>query len=127
MMKRYNPLEAPAPEHWLALDESQRTTLIEAYHRRAGVRVPNLNLHATFHAIVENQAALGDETPVRRTLARLVKEGVDRHEAVHAVAATIAAHMNDLARGAKPPPDPNVLYFAALEKLTIASYRKNFG
>ncbi len=126
-MKRYNPLEAPAPEQWLALDESQRTTLIEAYHRRAGVRVPNLNLHATFHAIVENQAALGDETPVRRTLARLVKEGVDRHEAVHAVAATLAGHMNDLARSAKLPPDPNVPYFAALEKLTIASYRKNFG
>jgi hypothetical protein len=38
-----------------------------------------------FHVIVENQAAQGLETPVRRTLARLQAEGLSRHDAVHAV------------------------------------------
>lgn len=126
-MKRYNPLVAPVSEEWLAMDELERLALVERYHRRAGVVVPNLSLHATLHAIVENQAALGDETPVRRTLARLMKERVDRHEALHAVASVLAEHVSDVARGVSTAPDPNVAYNAALEKLTIASWRRDFG
>ena len=127
-MNLYNPLEAPDPKEWLALSESQRIALVQEYHRRARVQLPNIRVHAAFHAIVENQAALGDETPVQRTLARLMKEGVDRHEAIHAVASKLAVHMNDLLRNAaKPSSDPNAPYFAALEKLTIKSWRKEFG
>ncbi len=127
MMECYNPLEAPTSEEWLEMDESERIALVESYHRHARIPLPDLRMHATFHAIVENQAALGDETPVRRTLARLVEEGVDRHEAIHAVAATLSEHMSDLVRSASPPSDPNASYFAALEKLTIESWRKNYG
>ena len=126
-MDRYDPLEAPASEEWLDLDESECIALVESYHRRARAVLPNLRAHATFHAIVESQAALGDETPVRRTLARLVEEGVDRHEAIHAVAAALSEHMFDLVRAASPPSDPNASYFAALEKLTIESWRKTYG
>ena len=126
-MDRYNPLEAPASEEWLDLDESERIALVERYHRRARIPLPNLKAHATFHVIVENQAALGDETPVRRTLARLVEEGVDRHEAIHAVAAALSEHVYDLVRAASPPSDPNASYYAALEKLTVKSWRKDFG
>ena len=126
-MERYNPLEAPASAEWLDLDESERIALVETHHRRARAVLPNLRAHATFHAIVESQAALGDETPVRRTLARLVEEGVDRHEAVHAVAAALSEHMFDLVRAASPPADPNASYFAALEKLTVESWRKTYG
>jgi hypothetical protein len=126
-MKRYDPLEAPAAEEWLAMSESQRLAFIEDYHRRARIRLPNIAVHASFHVIVENQAALGDETPVRRTLARLMKEGVDRHEAIHAVASTLTAHMTALLRNPKASSDPNAPYFAALEKPTIKSWRKEFG
>ena len=127
VLKRYNPLEAPAAEEWLAIDETKRRALVEAYHRRARIPLPNMAAHATFHVIVENRAALGEETPVQRTLARLMDEGVDRHEAIHAVASKLAAHMNALLRNAKPSSDPNAPYFAALEKLTIKSWRKEFG
>ena len=126
-MERYDPLKAPAPQQWLGLDESERLALVERYHLRAGVRLPNATLHATFHVMVENQAALGDQTPVRRTLARLMREGVDRHEAIHAVAAALNAHMSDLLHSASPPPDPSAAYFAALERLTVESWRKDFG
>jgi hypothetical protein len=125
-MDRYDPLKAPASEEWLGLDESERIALVESYHRRARADVPDLTAHATSHAIVENQAALGDETPVRRTLARLIEEGVDRHEAVHAVAATLSEHMFDLFRAASPPSNPNASYFAALEKLTVEGWRKAY-
>jgi thioesterase domain-containing protein len=126
-MERYDPLQAPASKEWLELDESERIALIESYHHRTRAVLPDLRAHATFQAIVENQAALGDETPVRRTLARLMEEGVDRHEAIHAVVATLAEHVFDLVRAPSPPSDPNASYFAALEKLTVESWRKNYG
>ena len=126
-MNRYDPLNAPPAAEWLALSETDRFALIEAYHRKARVRVPNMKLHAICHGIVENQAALGDETPVLRTLARLMGEGVDRHEAIHAVGATLMDQMSKFVRAKAPGKDPNAPYFAALEKLTIKSWRRDFG
>jgi hypothetical protein len=75
MMKRYDPLEIQAPEEWLDTNEAERLRLVEVYHRHARVRLPNAVVHATLHVIVENQAALGDEIPVHRTLDRLMNEG----------------------------------------------------
>lgn len=72
---RYDPLEAPDPQQWLALDESERIDLAERYHRDAGIRVPDHTAHAMIHAVVESQIALGDELPVERTLRRLMAEG----------------------------------------------------
>jgi hypothetical protein len=89
--------------------------------------LPNVRLHATFHVIVENQAALGDETPAAKTLERLMNEGVDRHEAIHAVAAVLSDHINEVLRGSSLPSDPNVPYYAALEKLTVESWRRDYG
>ncbi len=126
-MDRYDPLEAPVSEDWLHFDESERIAMVERYHRHARIPMPNVKMHATFHAVVENQAALGDETPVRRTLERLMAEGVDRHEAAHAVMATLSNHMFDLVHGASPSSDPNASYFAALEELTVEGWRKTHG
>jgi|SRR5205809_13448 len=86
----YDPLEAPEPEEWLAIDEAKRIQLARDYHRRARVRLPNEKLHAVFHVVVENQIALGDEIPVQSTLQRLMAEGLDRHEAIHAIASVLA-------------------------------------
>jgi hypothetical protein len=127
MMKRYDPLEVPAPEEWLDINEAQRLRLVEGYHRHARVRLPNAMVHATLHVIVENQAALGDEIPVHRTLDRLMKEGIDRHEAIHAVASVLAEHMSDLVRSVPSQSDPNATYYAALEKLTVESWRQTYG
>jgi hypothetical protein len=43
------------------------------------------------HGIVENQIALGDELPVERTVKRLIAEGLDRHNAIHAIASVIVS------------------------------------
>src|SRR5437016_9813537 len=48
--------------------------------------------------VVENQVALGDEIPVRRTLERLRAEGLDRHDAVHAAGSVLAKRIYDLLR-----------------------------
>jgi hypothetical protein len=57
----------------------------------------------------------------------LCKEGIDRHEAIHAVASVLAEHMSDLIRRAPSQSDPNAPYYAALEKLTVESWRQTFG
>ena len=126
-MNRYDPLLDPDPTEWQALDEEEQLQLVEAYHRRARAPVPEggARAHALFHVVVENQIALGDEIPVRRTLERLMAEGLDRHDAVHAVASVLAGHMNDLLRGPEPDPteDPNTAYYAQLEALTAETWR----
>lgn len=76
---QYDPLEAPEPEEWLAIDEAERIHLAQDYHRRTRVRLPNEKLHAVFHVVVENQIALGDEMPVQSTVQRLMAEDLHSH------------------------------------------------
>jgi len=125
---RYDPDRSPDPEWWLALDEHERMRLVEEYHRKARVRLPNARIHAAMHMIVENQVALGSEIPVAATLARLMKQGLDRHDALHAIGSVLAAHMHSLFQDELPPEeDPNVAYFAELAELTPQSWRARFG
>lgn len=84
-MERYDPLIAPDPKKWLMLDEQERLDLVEDYHWRARVDLPNEKVHAIAHAVVENQIAIGEELRVERTLRRLMAEGLDRHDAIHAI------------------------------------------
>ena len=53
----YDPLDEPEPQLWLAMDEQQRIDLVSAYHRRAGISLPNDKVHAVIHVIDENQIA----------------------------------------------------------------------
>jgi Domain of unknown function (DUF1841) len=123
-VKRYDPHHAPDPAAWLALEEGGRTELVLQYHRRARVRLPNAHLHATMHVIVENQVALGDEIPVRRTLERLQAEGLDRHDAVHAVGSVLAKRIYDLLKEGLPAGDPTSPYWAELERLTAEGWKR---
>jgi hypothetical protein len=125
-MRRYDPLKAPNPEEWLALDEQESIILVEDYHRRAGIRLPNATLHATMHAVVENQIALGDETPARRVMQRLMDEGLDRHQAIHAIGSVLLEHIHDLLKNQpNPGMEPNKPYFAALERLTAEGWLRS--
>src|SRR6516164_7244358 len=95
-MQPYNPFVSPDPEEWLALDEQERIDLARDYHRKARIRLLNVKVHATVHAMVETQVALGDETPARRTAQRLMEAGLDRHEAIHAIGWVLIDFMHNL-------------------------------
>ncbi|WP_439396500.1 SEC-C metal-binding domain-containing protein [Bradyrhizobium sp. PMVTL-01] len=132
-MLAYDPLIEPDPDLWVALDEEERIDLVMAYHRRAGIRLPREKVHAVFHAIVESQIA-DPKLPVRSTAQRLMSEGLDRHEAIHAIGSVLAGHVNELMReiksgddnvDAKPNQDPNEAYFAELELLTADEWRRS--
>jgi Domain of unknown function (DUF1841) len=127
-MQRYDPLKAPVAHEWLALSEGERTALVLDYHRRKRIRLPNEHVHAVAHMVVENQIA-ADQPQVQQTVQRLMDEGLDRHQAIHAIGKVLFEYMFDLmkALNAKgdPQSDPNPAYFAALEQLTAESWRRS--
>ena len=122
-MERYDPAHAPLSDRWLALDEGERIRLVEQFHRAARIRVPNQLAHAVFHVIVENQLALPDQVVVRETMQRLLKEGLSRHEAIHAIASVLAVRVHDLLQPVAPAADSEARYRADLGRLTAEGWR----
>jgi hypothetical protein len=125
-MERYDPETAPSAEAWLALDEVKRIRLVEAYHRDARISLPQAarKLHASIHAVVENQLALSDEAVVR-AFTRLRKEGLSRHDAVHAIGSVLAEWLYDLKNEQHTPDSARAHYYAAVERLTAATWLSN--
>jgi len=66
-MYAYDPETPPNAEEWLAMDEQERSLLVERYHRDARIRLPKRarTIHATLHAVVENQLALQEQPVVQ--------------------------------------------------------------
>ena len=123
---RYDPAVSPDPTEWLALDEGEQIALVEDYHRHAGTNQAHATLHAAIHAVIERQ--LPEQlAPVTIAFERLRGEGLDRHDAVHALGAVLAEHMRRLMTGEFDSQDPNTSYFADLDRLTVASWRSEFG
>ena len=128
MLERYDPESAPDPETWIAADDAERLRLIEEAHRRLGVKLPNEHVHAIIHLIVENQVALGDETPAADAVQRVIGEGLTRHDALHAVGSVLMVHMQSLVGGQDDPDsDPHAPYFQDLQRLTAKSWREKFS
>ena len=127
-MKHYDPEVAPVPSEWLALDESHRIQLAESSHRASREKVPNHTAHAAFHAIVENQIAEGLQ-PVARAMARLTKQGLSRHDALHAVGSVVTDHFFDAmhAKDKDFSVTAQARYDAAVERLTAREWRRKYG
>lgn len=123
MLNRYDPDNAPDPAEWLPLEELTRIQLAEEHHRLAGTSLPNLRAHAVLHAIVENQVAENLD-PVVRAIARLTAEGLDRHEAVHAIASVVAEHIHHLLNAKEDADNSQAIYYAAVERLTAKRWRE---
>jgi hypothetical protein len=120
---QYNAIEQPDPEIWLELDETERVDLVIDYHRRIGVQLETPELHAVAHVVVENQVALGEATPVPETLDRLMEEGLDRHEAVHAIGTILMRILFDAVDKPDDGGDINANYNRELDLLTAADWR----
>jgi hypothetical protein len=120
---RYDANEQPNSENWFDLDEAERIELVIDYHRRTGAQLENPELHAMTHVVVENQVALGEATPVPTTLDRLMDEGLDRHETIHAIGSILMSIIFDAVRKADDGDDINAKYSRELAKLTAAGWR----
>jgi len=122
-MTSYDPDQSPVPADWLDTDEAERLELVSIFHRQKKIKLPNLQLHSVIHVVVENQVALGEEVVVN-TLARLQREGLDRHEALHAIGSVLAEDLYHLMKEDDGSTrEPYRRYLERLESLTASRWR----
>jgi len=122
-MNSYDPDVSPVPADWLQTDEGDRIQLVVAYHEREIIELPDSQLHAVVHVIVENQLALGEDVVVN-TLARLQTEGLSRHDALHAIGSILAENLYELMHdGPGKTDEPYRRYLERLHQLTASSWR----
>jgi len=126
-MDTYNPDKKMKPKTWLSLDEDEQQELIEEYVQTEELDLGEVSfsLHAAAHAMVETQLAM-DEKETVNAYNRLIRQGLKRHETLHALAAVIfegvhqsmQENMND--EGA----DLTIRYKSRLRKLTAKRWLK---
>jgi len=123
-MRRYDPENSPNSTEWLALDEDQRLLMIERYHQQRGEYGESLQMHSIMHSVVESQ--LAEETePVKDALLRLRKDGLSRHDAIHAVGSVLAEYIWEMMNKDEVEA-VNEEYFDRLSQLTKRSWRERY-
>jgi hypothetical protein len=121
---QYDPAKALDVNAWLELDEDEKQDSVLRYHKRAKIQVGSLSLHAVIHVTVENQITEGLKN-VQRALERLLNEGLDRHEAIHAIGSLVADHIFCALNGRK---FDEKKYYRELAELSAESWRDSeFG
>lgn len=119
-MLRYDPLKAPDPEKWLEATEAERIKNVENYHKRSNIAEPKLKLHAIAHAAVETQ--LAHQLPdVTAAMTRLLAQGMDRHEILHAIGHVLMAMHFDIKNRVIEDADEEE-YFRRLGRLTAKKW-----
>ena len=123
-MLAYDPEHTPDPHEWLALEEQLRIALAEKFHRISRIELPNVKAHAVFHAIIENQIAM-QHPPVLRAMERLARQGLSRHDCLHAISWVLSHHFHELMTTDSGAPVAAVQerYDAAVERLTANGWR----
>lgn len=89
---RYDPLRDPDLEEWLAATESERLAAIRSHHNLTEEPSEGSEGHFAIHTIVETQLAQG-YAATQDALARLLGEGLDRHDAIHAIGSVVAGEI----------------------------------
>jgi len=117
---QYDPQAAPDPAIWLATPDADRLDAVRRHHKKKKFRGGRLELHTAIHVAVETQLAEG-HPDATAALRRLLAEGLDRHEALHAIGSVVAAEMFDIAKSHRTH-DPQA-YSDKLRQLTAASWR----
>ena len=123
-MEKYDPANSIDPQEWLAVDEATQIELVRDYHAQLGLEMPDdaLMLHSSIHVIVENQLALGVYL-IPETIAKLTRQGLDRHEAIHVIGAILSEDIFDLIKGNITELSPT-RYRKKLEKITAKRWLK---
>ncbi len=127
MIKKYDPMLAPDPEEWVALSERERIDLIMQYHIKQDIDLPNNEMHSSIHAVIEYQVAMGDEYPVKATLNRLMNEGLDRHNAIHAIGHVLIKYLWEVGTGENTSENFSEDYFDEVSELTAQKWYDEFG
>lgn len=97
-MDHYNPSKKIDSEAWLSIDESERLELVKDYHLNLEEEFAgeSITAHCAMHVAVENQLAEDEVPKTNLTLQKLMRQGLDRHEAIHAIAAVLSGELFSL-------------------------------
>ena len=117
----YDPMAGPAADAWLDADESERIDAVLHYHEEQEATAGSLRGHAIVHSMVETQLARGLDS-VTITARRLQDEGLDRHDAVHAIGSVLSKLLYEAASGDGGFDGDS--YDKALHSLTAAEWRR---
>ena len=120
-MQEYNPLIHFDAQWWLSLSEDERIIAVLEHHKNAGTDLPDEDMHALLHVVVENLVAFGDASPTEAVLHILIDEKLDRHDAIHAIASVLVNHIHE-ALHSNDAAVSNDDYYAALENLTAETW-----
>lgn len=118
---RYDAMVAPDAAEWLKTDEAERLQAVIRHHKKAGEAFEGLRVHAIVHLAVETQL-LEDHSVAVRTMSRLLDQGLDRHDALHAIGAALAEQIFGVLKGHAFDP---VRYQERLDALTASSWRNS--
>jgi len=124
-MNAYNPQIAPNREQWLESSEFDRIDAVREFHdtdEDNDLEDNALSIHSSIHVIVENQLAMEIEL-LPETLAKLMRQGLDRHDAIHAIGAIISDDIFSIISGEKTEFSPKE-YRGKLAKITAKRWRK---
>lgn len=66
---------------------------------------------------------LEDQAVVRETLARIISEGLTRHEAIHAIGSVLIGYFQERLNEKQPASDDQAGYYASLKALTADMWR----
>ncbi|WP_347332005.1 hypothetical protein [Marinimicrobium locisalis] len=123
-MISYDPSVQPNKEEWLESTEQERIDLVKNFHELNDESLDEeaLTVHSAVHVIVENQLAMGVEL-LPETVAKLTRQGLPRHEAIHAIGAILAEDIFAIVRGERSEVSPNQ-YRRKLENITAKRWRK---
>lgn len=122
-MDRYNPSRPPDPVKWLAMEEVERIEFVQASHPRGGMIPAQARLHATIHAVVENQIAMG-LAEVQDTMERLMAEKLTRHEALHAIGSIVAGEIRRAVNEPSSQQKGQEAYLQRVKALTASAWLK---
>ncbi|MDF1861061.1 MAG: DUF1841 family protein [Verrucomicrobiales bacterium] len=116
----YDPDSPLLPDEWNQLSDLDKESTVSIYVRLCESEVENPTLHASIHVIIENQIAMGDEIPVAEVAHRLMKEGLSRHDTIHAIGSVLGEAMFSALK--KGQEIDNEKYYADLGDLSAARW-----
>lgn len=121
----YDPDIPPDPAEWLELTEGDRIDAVAAAHARTFELLDEggAQTHVALQAAVETQIAAGDPEPVPAKVEELMRGGLTRHEALHALSSVVATLMWEITH--EEIGDPDVVqarHLELLDELTAQSW-----
>ncbi|MFH1809069.1 MAG: DUF1841 family protein [Pseudomonadota bacterium] len=126
LAKAYDADRGPDVGLWLALNQADMIAAVEYFHLRQHLRRRSeaLRSHAVLHMAIETQVAEGQPPEAQQALRRLQKQGVDRHEAIHALGSVLSSH---LGKALQTDRFDDEAYAGALAVMDATTWRREMG